>query len=98
VIGDPNPTWKGGFGTNVSYKGLYVNVLFEACQGNQMWGGTMGVLNYFGVAPETANEIIMTADQGTTIKDASGMTAADKVAPNADGTYTVRGNLKDFGG
>jgi len=98
VIGDPNPTWKGGFGTNVSYKGLYVNVLFEACQGNQMWGGTMGVLNYFGIAPETANEIIMTAEQGTTIKDAYGLTAADWVAPNADGTYTVRGNLKDFGG
>jgi len=98
VLGDPNPTWKGGFGTNISYKGLYVNVLFEACQGNQMWGGTSGVLNYFGVSKESGEEITMTADQGTTIKDYYGMTAADWVDPNADGTYTVRGKLEDFGG
>ena len=98
VLGDPNPTWKGGFGTSVSYKGLSLNVLFEACQGNQMWGGTYGVLNYFGVSKETGEEITMTADQGTTIKDYYGLTASDWVAPNDDGTYTVRGKLEDFGG
>lgn len=97
VLGDPNPTWKGGFGTNLSYKGLYLNVLFEACQGNKMWGGTMGVLDYFGVSQKTGEEITMTAEQGTTIKDYYGLTAADWVNPNDDGTYTVRGSIKNFG-
>jgi len=29
ILGDPNPDWRGGLGTNLSYKGFSLNVLFE---------------------------------------------------------------------
>jgi len=97
VLGDPNPSWRGAIGTNFTYKGLSVNVLFEACQGNQMWGGTYGVLNYFGVAEETANEVTVSAADAANIKNIYGQSIDGLAAANADGTYTVRGNIKDFG-
>ncbi len=97
VLGDPNPTWRGAIGTNFTYKGLSVNVLFEACQGNQMWGGTYGVLNHFGVAEETANEVTVSAADAANIKNIYGESVDQLAAANADGSYTVRGNLKDFG-
>jgi len=98
VVGDPNPNWRGGFGTNLSAKGLTLNVLFEACQGNDMWAGTLGVLNYFGTSAESGNTLNLTADQAASLKNVYGDAVADVVAANADGSYTVRGNIKNFGG
>ncbi len=85
VLGDPNPDWRGGLGTNLNYKGFGVNVLFDASQGGDAWAGTHGVLNHFGIAPVTANEVKLTKD----VVDYGGVT-------HAAGT-TVRGNLKNFG-
>jgi len=97
LLGDPNPTWRGALGTNLTYKGLTLNVLFEACQGNQMWGGTYGVMNNFGVSVETANEVTLTAAEAAQVKNIRGLTVDQYATADANGNYTVRGNLKDFG-
>ena len=86
VIGDPNPDWRGGLGSEFTFKGLSLSVLFETAQGQDMWNGTYGVLHFFGIAPETAN--ITTASQDLT-------TAIGDVIPA--GTQ-FRGNEVDFGG
>ncbi|MCT4590945.1 MAG: SusC/RagA family TonB-linked outer membrane protein [Carboxylicivirga sp.] len=85
VIGDPNPDWRGGLGTTLSYKGLSFNVLFETSQGGDMWAGSEAVLRHFGIAPKTANEVTLTSD----VKNYAGETIASG--------STVRGNLHDFG-
>jgi outer membrane receptor protein involved in Fe transport len=85
VIGDPNPNWRAGFGGEVSYKGLTLSFLFERQQGGQMWNGTLGVLNYFGVSEETAAETTATQDLKTVYGD---------VIPAGQ---TFRGTIKDFG-
>lgn len=86
VIGDPNPDWRGGIGTEFSYKGFSASVLFETAQGQDMWNGTQGVLRYFGIATETAN--ISVSDQDL-------MTYRGATIPA--GT-PFRGNVIDFGG
>lgn len=86
VIGDPNPDWRGGLGSEFSYKGISLSVLFETAQGQDMWNGTLGVLHYFGVSPLSAN--ISTAPSD--IVNAIGVTIPA-------GTE-FRGNVIDFGG
>ncbi|OAV42694.1 SusC/RagA family TonB-linked outer membrane protein [Lewinella sp. 4G2] len=86
VIGDPNPDWRGGLGSEFTFKGLSLSVLFETAQGQDMWNGTYGVLHFFGIAPETAN--ISTAPED--IVNALGETVPA-------GTQ-FRGNVIDFGG
>ncbi|WP_299673789.1 SusC/RagA family TonB-linked outer membrane protein [uncultured Tenacibaculum sp.] len=85
-IGDPNPDWRGGLGTTVSYKGITLSAQLETSQGNDVWNGTRGVLNFFGIHPDTANETVASQD----LLNASGelITA---------GT-TFRGYEVDFGG
>ncbi|MFT4030822.1 MAG: SusC/RagA family TonB-linked outer membrane protein [Siphonobacter sp.] len=85
VIGDPNPDWRGGFGTNLSYKNFSLNVLFETTQGGDFYTGTQGVLYYFGTHRDVGNDVTLTQD----LKNYAGTTVAA-------GT-TVRGNIKDFG-
>ncbi|GAA4401646.1 SusC/RagA family TonB-linked outer membrane protein [Nibrella viscosa] len=85
VIGNPNPRWRGGFGTNASYKNLSLNVLFETSQGGDFYTGTQGVLYNFGTHQDVANEVTLT--QG--LKNYAG-----KVIPAGS---TVRGNIQDFG-
>ena len=85
VIGDPNPDWRGGLGSEFGYKGISLTVLFETAQGQDMWNGTQGVLRYFGIDPYTAN--ISTAP--TDLKNNAGATIPQ-------GTQ-FRGNVVDFG-
>ena len=86
VIGDPNPDWTGGFGTILSYKGLFLNILFETSQGGDFFQGTKSVMNQFGTHAETGNEVTLSQDLNNYGGD---------LIPS--GT-TVRGNVKDFGG
>jgi TonB-linked SusC/RagA family outer membrane protein len=85
VIGDPNPKWKGGLGSNLSWKGLTLSVQFETFQGNDIWAGTESILKYFGVHPETANEFVTEKEMRT---------VDGRIV--AAGTL-VRGNVEDFG-
>lgn len=86
VLGDPNPDWIGGVGTVFSYKGLTLSAQFETSQGNDHWAGTEGVLKYFGIHPETANETVAPKN----LKTFDGQTITQ-------GT-TFRGNIGNFGG
>lgn len=105
VIGDPNPNWRAGMGLNGNYKNLNFNLLFETCQGNDMWAGTYGVLNNFGITPETANEFTVSAADAATIVDYRGVSLATAAAAganglatlNTDGSVTARGNLVNYG-
>ena len=86
VLGDPNPDWIGGLGTTLRFKGFTLSAQFETSQGNDHWTGTEGVLKYFGIDTETANETTATTDLQTF--DGRTITA---------GT-TFRGNIENFGG
>ena len=85
VLGDPNPKWHGGFGTNFSYKNFSLNVLFETSQGGDFYTGTKGVLYHFGTHQDVAHEVTLTQ----ALKNYAGKTIA--------AGSTVRGNIKDFG-
>lgn len=99
VLGDPNPDWRGGLGTNMSWKGLSFNVLFEHSHGGEMWGGTRGALFNFGTHADTDHEVTLTAAEAAVLKNYSGATIDTYgYIPNTDGSYTIRGYRKDFGG
>ena len=85
VLGDPNPDWRGSFGSTFSYKGLSLNVLFETAQGMDMWGGTKGVMYYFGTHEDVSNEVT----HGTDL-----VTSTGAIIP---ANTPFRGNVEDFG-
>ncbi|QHW01234.1 SusC/RagA family TonB-linked outer membrane protein [Spirosoma endbachense] len=86
IVGDPNPDWRGGFGTNLSYKKLSLNVLFETFQGGDFYEGTRGVLVNFGTYADVGNEVTLAQDMynyaGTLFKAGT----------------TLRGNVANYGG
>lgn len=84
-ISDPNPTWRGGLGTSVNYKGFTLSAQFETSQGNQVWNGTKGVLYFFGIHPDTAVESVASQDL---------VTAGGDIIPAG---ATFRGWEEDFG-
>ncbi len=86
VIGDPNPDWRGGLGSTLSYKGVNLSFLFETAQGQDMWAGTFGVLNHFGVAKSTDVE----STHNTDLTTVTGGTI-----PAGE---PFRGEVRDFGG
>ncbi len=107
VIGDPNPEWRGGLGSIFSFKGFSLNVLFEHSHGGQIWGGTRGAMVNFGTHADTDMGVTLTAAEAATLKNYGGNTIANyggptdfgyAYAPNADGSYTIRGQVTDFGG
>ncbi|NNE32158.1 MAG: SusC/RagA family TonB-linked outer membrane protein [Winogradskyella sp.] len=103
-ISDPNPEWRGGLGTSVSYKGFRLSALLETSQGNDVWNGTKGVLYFFGIHPDTAVETVASQDlvnsagdvipSGTTFRGFEQDFGAGPVA--VDGTWW-RGNGGGFG-
>ena len=86
VLGDPNPDWRGGFGTNITYKNIGFNLLIEHSQGGQFSPRSLWVLRRFGTTQETANRVTLPTDLVNYDGD---------VIPA--GT-TVRGNIENFGG
>ncbi len=87
VIGDPNPDWRGGFGTNISFKGFRLGVLFETFQGSNFAPNTKSVLYNFGKHADTGNEV--------EIPSGGLVNYAGNTIP---GGQVVRGNIRDFGG
>ncbi|NVO85088.1 SusC/RagA family TonB-linked outer membrane protein [Hymenobacter terrestris] len=100
VIGDPNPKWRSGINTALTYKGIRLFALVETSFGGDIWAGTEGVLRNFGTSTYTAGEVTLSAADAAVTKTYSdaGATVASDYTPNADGTYTVRGRLDNFGG
>ncbi|MBL0745203.1 SusC/RagA family TonB-linked outer membrane protein [Chryseolinea lacunae] len=109
VIGNPNPDWKAAFGNTFSFKGFSLYVLVERTQGGQIWAGTHGIMNNFGRSTDTdvlstisAAEAAAMPVWGSIPNNAGGTDrskfVAERYTPNADGTYTFRGSVQDFGG
>lgn len=86
IIGNPNPDWRSGFGTNVAYKNFSFNLLMETFQGGDFYEGTRGVLVNFGTYGDVGKEVTLSQDM---------YTYAGKLIPAGS---TVRGNVADFGG
>jgi len=99
VLGDPNPDWRGGLSNVFTYKGFKLSALFDVSMGGDTWNGTKGALTFFGRTPETANKVTLSAADAATVVNYSGtpVTSIPSAVVNLDGSYTVRGNLSDFG-
>ena len=99
IIGDPNPDFRVGAGSVLSYKNLSLSFLFDFSEGGQIWNGTKGALAFFGRAGFQAVETTLSADQADNLVVFGGTTVADAYPylENTDGTYTVRGEIKNFG-
>ena len=99
IIGDPNPDFRLGAGSMLTYKNLSLSFLFDFSEGGQIWNGTKGALSFFGRAGYQAVETVLTAEQAENLVIFGGTKVADAYPylENADGTYSVRGEIKDFG-
>ena len=56
VLGDPNPDWILGWRNTFSWKGIALSGLLDFRQGGDMWNGTMGIMNYWGMGIETEQQ------------------------------------------
>jgi len=52
-LGECMPDWRGGFGTNVSWKGLKLGVKLDGQFGGKVWSLTNWVMNYRGKGTAT---------------------------------------------
>lgn len=86
IIGDPNPSWRGGLGSNFSYKNLSLSFLFDRVAGNDVFNGTRGSLYAFGTEAEQGNTVISPAGG---LKDVTGKVIIAGTA--------FQGQIKDFG-
>ena len=53
AIGNPNPKFLMNWRNTLTYKGLSLSVLLDYRHGGDIWNGTRGVLNTFGMSAET---------------------------------------------
>ncbi|MBC8151892.1 MAG: SusC/RagA family TonB-linked outer membrane protein, partial [Bacteroidetes bacterium] len=86
IIGNPNPTWRGGLGSTFSYKGLSLYALFDRVAGNDFFNGTRGSLYSFGVHGDQGNTVVAPAGG---LRDVSGNVIAAGTA--------FQGQIRDFG-
>ncbi|GEO11651.1 SusC/RagA family TonB-linked outer membrane protein [Segetibacter aerophilus] len=54
-LGTYNPDYQASLGTNLSYKGLSLGVLFDTRQGGKFYSRTKDILDFVGAAAETAD-------------------------------------------
>lgn len=55
VVGDPIPDFTLGLRNTVSYKNLSLTALVDYRKGGDVWCGTCGILDYFGVSKTTGD-------------------------------------------
>ncbi len=53
VVGDPNPDFLLGFRNTFNFKGFTLSFLLDIREGGDVYNGTSGVLNNFGVSKQT---------------------------------------------
>jgi TonB-linked SusC/RagA family outer membrane protein len=53
VVGDPTPDWTAGISNTFNYKNFGLSVLLDIRQGGDVWCGTCGIIDYFGVSKAT---------------------------------------------
>ncbi|MFN5847689.1 MAG: SusC/RagA family TonB-linked outer membrane protein [Chitinophagales bacterium] len=112
VMGNPNPNFIMGIGNTFTYKNWSLSTLLSWKNGGEMWNGTKGTLNTFGVSKETENRGSSTIFSGVAgHTDADGKVfhydAAGNEVAGAGGTNSVQtildeswysGNGGGFGG
>ncbi len=59
IVGDPNPDWLLGWRNTFSWKGITISGLLDIRKGGDMWNGTVGIMNYWGmgIATEEQREV-----------------------------------------
>ena len=78
VIGKVSPDFTLGIGTNIEFKKLRLSAVLDWKKGGQMYCGTMGVLNYYGVTQKSAD-----------YRNSEGfLFELPAVKQNADGSYS----------
>ncbi|MCP3932069.1 MAG: TonB-dependent receptor, partial [Bacteroidetes bacterium] len=56
-LGNPNPDWIMGIHNSFEiFNRIRISALLDIRKGGDMWSGTMGVMNYFGVTKQSAEE------------------------------------------
>lgn len=80
VIGDPIPDWQMGIKNTVTYKNLSLGFLFDIREGGDVWCGTCGIVNYFGVGQETADQRNVTDFVFDGVVQSTGQTNTQQVA------------------
>ena len=103
-IGNPNPDWRANIGNTLRYGDLSLRFLFDFKIGGKVWNGTAGALKFFGRLEEQAKTTTVSAERAQNLPTYSGATIADlapqvgDIQQNEDGSYTFRGEVRDFGG
>ncbi|QCX00851.1 SusC/RagA family TonB-linked outer membrane protein [Aggregatimonas sangjinii] len=89
LIGDPIPDWIAGLTNSFSYKNFGLSVLFDVRQGGDVWCGTCGIIDYFGVSAAT-----LIRDQTTVFNGVVQSTGAvnTQVVPYSDPTISENNN------
>ncbi|MUP41682.1 SusC/RagA family TonB-linked outer membrane protein [Christiangramia aestuarii] len=89
VIGDPIPDWLGGISNQFQYKNIGLSFLIDIRQGGDVWCGTCGILDYFGVSEET-----LLRDQSTVFEGVVAATGEPntRVVPYSDPTRSENNN------
>ena len=55
ALGSIQAKWTMGITNTLTYKGISFSFLIDIKHGGQMWNGTLGALNYFGMSKNTEN-------------------------------------------
>jgi hypothetical protein len=103
VIGNPNPDWRAGIINTFKYEHLSLSVVVDIKKGGQVWNGTKGALMSYGVDGSETWWTTISAADAAALKTYDGITPAKtttgkRFLKNADGTYSFRGYVTDFGG
>lgn len=78
IVGNPTPDWFAGFRNTLSYKGLSLGIFVDIRKGGDVWNGTKGVLNNFGVGGQTADRDDVVVFDGVLVAD-DGVTPTDEI-------------------
>ncbi|MEO6883003.1 MAG: SusC/RagA family TonB-linked outer membrane protein [Bacteroidia bacterium] len=54
-LGNIQPKWIGGINNAFTFKNITLGIILNVREGGSMWDGTLGALEYFGTAQQTAN-------------------------------------------
>ncbi|MFO8099284.1 MAG: SusC/RagA family TonB-linked outer membrane protein [Salinibacter sp.] len=104
IIGNPNPDWRANISNTLRYGDLALSFLFDFKIGGEVWNGTAGALKFFGRLEEQGRTTTISEEEAQNLVTYGGNTIAQlepgvgDIQQNDDGSYTFRGEVRDFGG
>ncbi|WP_271782905.1 SusC/RagA family TonB-linked outer membrane protein [Aquimarina algiphila] len=98
VIGDPIPDWQMGIKNTFSYKNISLGLLFDIREGGDIWCGTCGILDFFGVSQATADQREITDFVFDGVVQSTGQPNTQQVALADNTTGVNRWTKYGFGG